>query len=63
MHEKDRWKILKAGFALYRCSELERVIKKRTVKDASWKIVERCKTKVEVRRISKALLLDPKAIQ
>lgn len=63
MHDKDRWKILKAGFTLYRCSEGEKVIKKRTVNDASWKIIKRCKTKVEVKRISQTLLLDPKAIQ
>lgn len=63
MHEKDRKKILKAGFFLYRCSESEKAIKKRTLEDASWKIAIRTKTKVGVKEISKQLLSDPKAIQ
>lgn len=63
MHEKDRWKLLKAGFILYRCSETEKVIKKRTVNDASWKVELRAKSKKAVKMASKALLLDPKVIQ
>lgn len=63
MHEQDRWKLLKAGFVLYRCSENEKVIKKRTEKDASWKIVKRCETKKEVKQFSRSLILNPKAIE
>ena len=63
MHEKDRWKLLKAGFTLYRCSETEKLIKKRTVHDASWKIETRCKTKKEVKEIRKRILNNPLAIQ
>ena len=63
MHEKDRRKILKAGFTLYRCSEVEKVIKKRTIEDASWKIEMRVKTKAAIKRVRSGLLLEPKSIQ
>ena len=63
MHEKDRKKIMEAGFALYRCSESEKVIKRRNINDASWKTMIKLKTKVSVREIRKKLLSDPKAIQ
>ena len=63
MHEKDCRKLLKFGFALYRCSEVEKVIKIRTPEDASWKLLQRCKTKKQVRAARAALLNDPKAIQ
>jgi len=63
MHEKDRRKILKAGFTLYRCSEVEKVVKKRTIEDASWKIMIRLKTKKEVSLMKKLILLYPKGIQ
>ena len=54
---------MQAGFALYRCSESERVVKKRTIHDRSWKIVSRHKTKKEIRNIHIGLLDDPTAIQ
>jgi hypothetical protein len=63
MHEKDRRKIMKAGFMLFRCSLLEKVIKKRTIDDVSWKVHERVKTKKEVKEISQRLLSHPKVIQ
>ena len=63
MHEKDRKKILEAGFVLYRCSETEKVVKRRQTWDASWKIDTRLKTKKEVKEVSQRLLLSPKAIQ
>ena len=63
MHDKDRKKVMGAGFTLYRCSESEKVIKKRTIEDASWKIDARLRTKKEVREASQVLLSNPKAIQ
>lgn len=63
MHDKDRRKILKAGFTLYRCSEIEKVIKVRRVEHSGWKIEARLKSKAAVQRASKKLYADPKAIQ
>jgi len=63
MHNKDRRKILKAGFTLYRCSELERVIKVRSIEHSGWKIMTRLKSKAAIQRASQKLLADPKAIQ
>jgi len=63
MHEKDRRKILKAGLTLYRCSEIEKVIKVRSVEHSGWKIKARLKSKAAVQRASKKLYADPKAIQ
>jgi len=63
MHEKDCRKLLKFGFILYRCSEVEKVIKVRTMEDSSWKLLERCKTKKRVQEAHAALLKDAKAIQ
>ncbi len=63
MHDKDRKKVMKAGFMLFRCSENEKIIKKRTIDDAGWKVHERVKTKKEVKEISQRLLSHPKVIQ
>ena len=63
MHEKDRQKIIEAGFILYRCSENEKAIKIRKAVRSGWKIHARFKTKKEVGEVSQALLMDPDAIQ
>ena len=63
MNEKDRKKIMRAGFVLFRCSEAEKVIKTRNIHDASWHFMHRCQTKKEVKEIHLALLDNPKAIQ
>ena len=63
MHEKDTKKIMAAGFVLYRCSEVELVIKRRSVEDASWKLVSRHLTKKEIKEERQRLLNNPKVIQ
>lgn len=63
MHDLDRWKVMRAGFDLFRCSESELVIKKRTAADRSWKIIRRCTTKKEVKELHSNLLKNPKSIQ
>ena len=63
MHEKDRAKILLAGFVLYRCSEVELVVKRRSAEDASWKHVARYTTKKAIKAQSQRLLANPKVIQ
>lgn len=63
MNDWDRWKILKAGFTLYRCSEPEKVVKKRTAADRSWKIESRHTTKKAIKARHLELLKDPRAIQ
>ncbi|MEA3435417.1 MAG: hypothetical protein U9R43_03055 [Thermodesulfobacteriota bacterium] len=63
MHEKDRRKIMEAGFTLFRCSEIEKVIKKRTIDDLGWKIHSRKETKKAVKEMSQRLLSHPKVIQ
>lgn len=63
MHDKDRKKILKAGFTLYRCSLIEKVIKVRSVEHSGWKILDRLQSKAAVERASQKLYADPKAIQ
>ena len=63
MNERDRKKIMAAGFILYRCSESEKLVKKRTLQDLSWKIESRAETKKAIRLRHLQLLDDPKAIQ
>ena len=63
MHEKDRKKIMAAGFVLYRCSETELVVKRRSADDASWKHVTRCTTKKAIKAQRQRLLDNPKIIQ
>lgn len=63
MNELDRQKVMSAGFTLYRCSEVERVIKRRTAADISWKIESRHSTKKTIKARHLELLRDPKAIQ
>ncbi len=63
MHELDRRKILNAGFALFRCSEVELTIKMRTKKDMSWKTISKQKTKKAIRAVSKNLLEAPFIVQ
>ena len=63
MHDKDRRKIIEAGFFLYRCSEGEKIIKIRKAVDSGWRIHAKCRTKKEVREVSQALLTNPDAIQ
>jgi len=63
MNELDRWKIMKAGFVLYRCSESELLIKRRTADDRSWKIESRYKTKKSIKARHLELLKEPLSIQ
>lgn len=63
MHTKDRIKLIKAGFVLYRCSEIELVIKRQSEVSHGWKIVSRHETKRAIKGIHQQLLDDPKAIQ
>ena len=63
MNELDRGKIMKAGFVLYRCSESELVVKRRSSSDLSWKIESRHSTKKAIKDRHRELLKDPKAIQ
>ena len=63
MHEKDRIKIIKAGFTLYRCSELELVVKRQSVAGQGWKIESRHKTKKAIEVERQRLLNNPKVIQ
>ncbi|GAG97296.1 unnamed protein product [marine sediment metagenome] len=63
MHEKDRKKIMAAGFVLYRCSETERIVKRRKIEDLSWKLHARCKTKKRIKEIRLNLYDIPNAIQ
>ena len=63
MHEKDRAKIMAAGFELYRCSETELVVKKRTAAWPNWRLVSRYKTKKDVKIVHSALLDNPNIIQ
>jgi len=63
MHERDKEKVMAAGFTLYRCSEAEKMIKRRTAGDMTWKNWAKCKTKKEVRMVHLRLLEEPHIIQ
>jgi len=63
MHEKDTKKIMAAGFVLYRCSEVELVVKRRSAAQPHWMIVSRVGTKTAIRTISRRLHDDPNVIQ
>ena len=63
MHEKDRKKIMAAGFVLYRCSETELVVKRRSFNDPTWRHVSRWKTKKAIKLERLRLLEHPKIIQ
>lgn len=63
MHEKDRVKLIDAGFVLYRCSEVELVVKRQSEAGHGWKIIKRHNTKRAIKEIHQQLLDDPKVIQ
>ena len=63
MHEKDRKKIMEAGFILYRCSEIELVVKRRSANDLSWKVFGRYTTKKAIKAQRRRLLDHPQVIQ
>jgi len=63
MHELDRWKVMRAGFVLYRCSESELVVKRRSSSDSSWKIESRHTTKKAIKSRHLELLKEPLSIQ
>lgn len=63
LHEKNRVKIMAAGFTIYRCSQSELVVKCRSSDHSSWRILNRYKTKKSLAQASKTLLDIPDAIQ
>lgn len=63
MHLKDRTKLLVAGFALYRCSGTELVVKRQFTAGQSWRVVSRHATKKAIEAEHRRLLSGPKVIQ
>jgi len=63
MHHKDVDKLLAAGFTLYRCSEIELLVKSITAAKPHWRLVGRHPTKAAVIRARNSLYNDENAIQ